>query len=169
MPDTKLLDSARRQLGASFAMLEYHVENCPDDLWNTSKAGFLFWQQLLHTIAGIFFWMRDGDLPFNEPFPDRKVYPELEGIPEDLITRQEMKEYCAEAKKQAEAFFAGKDDPWLAQPSAIYGEIINLDAVFMQIRHIQYHVGHCDAILREAGRPVGEWQDYYGPQTDSAG
>ncbi len=65
-------------------------------------------------------------------------------------------------KEISKAFFADKDDEWLGNNSIIYHKIKNLDVIFMQIRHIQYHVGHCNSILRENNREAVEWLDYYG-------
>ena len=76
--------------------------------------------------------MRQPKSTFSEPFAGRKVYPELDHEPEDKITRDEMVEY--------------KDTV----------------IVFMQIRHIQYHVGHCNSILRERGLKAVDWIDYFG-------
>lgn len=65
-------------------------------------------------------------------------------------------------KQISEVFFAGKDDEWLGENSIIYHKIKNLDVIFMRIRRIQYHVGHCNSILRENRREAVEWLDYYG-------
>lgn len=59
-------------------------------------------------------------------------------------------------------FFADRDDAWLAEASVIYDKISNMDIVFMLVRHMQYHTGHCDSILRENGFEAAEWLDYFG-------
>jgi hypothetical protein len=37
-----------------------------------------------------------------------------------------------------------------------------LDMTMGQIKHIMYHIGHCDAIFRENGIKTGEYLDYFG-------
>jgi len=44
-------------------------------------------------------------------------------------------------------------------PSDIYIKISNMDVILMQIRHLQYHVGHCNSILRERGAEAVDWID----------
>jgi len=106
--------------------------------------------------------MRQSDSTFSEPFADRKVYPELDNEPEGKVTRDEMMEYKDTVKVLCENFFEGKDDAWLVESSGLYNKISNLDIVFMQIRHIQYHVGHCNSIFRERELKAVDWIDYFG-------
>lgn len=138
------------------------IEKCPDDLWDEKKGGFIFLQQLLHAFTGINFWLRTKNENFIEPFPDKKVYPELDNDPENQLTRSDIKEYKNFVKEVAKAFFEDKDDMWLAGSCILYDKITNLDVIFMQIRHIQYHIGHCNSILRENNREAVDWLDYFG-------
>lgn len=162
MKSNNLLKIAKTQFDLSFSMLEKMIEKCPDDLWNEKKGGFVFWQQLLHAFTGINFWLRMSNEKFIEPFEDKKLYPELEHEPENQLTKGELTEYKNVVKEICKDFFADKDDEWLGSNSIIYNKIKNLDVIFMQVRHIQYHVGHCNSILRENNREAVEWLDYYG-------
>lgn len=36
----------------------------------------------------------------------------------------------------------------------------------MQIRHMQYHVGHCNSILRENNKEAVDWIDYLGSSNE---
>lgn len=157
-----MIKTCRTQFFLSFSMLEKLIEQCPDEIWDMKAGGFVFWQQILHTLAGSNFWMRQPDSHFSEPFADRRVYPELESEPEGRVSRDEMVEYKEFVKVLCGSFFEGKDDQWLSLPSGIYDKISNLDVVFGQIRHIQYHVGHCNSILRERGLKAVDWVDYFG-------
>lgn len=162
MKNTVILKSAKTQFDLSFSMLEKMIEMCPEDLWNEKKGGFVFWQQLLHAFTGTNFWLRTENKDFVEPFADRKVYPELNQDPESNLTKKEISEYKDVVKGIAEAFFDEKDDEWLVSESVVYNKLKNLDVIFMQIRHLQYHVGHCNSILRENNREAVDWMDYYG-------
>lgn len=73
-----------------------------------------------------------------------------------------MYKYKDIVKEISKVFFTHKDDEWLGNNSIIYDKLKNLDIIFMQIRHIQYHVSHCNSILRENDREAVDWIDYYG-------
>ncbi|MHB8062710.1 MAG: DinB family protein [Ruminiclostridium sp.] len=162
MKSNNLIKIVKTQFDLSFSMLEKMIEKCPDDLWDEKKGGFVFWQQLLHAFNGINFWLRTNNEKFIEPFADKKVYPELEHEPENQLTKGDLTEYKNVVKEISRLFFDNKDDEWLECNSIIYDKIKILDVIFMQVRHIQYHVGHCNGILRENNREAVEWLDYYG-------
>lgn len=147
----------RKQFFLSFQMMENLIEQCPEEIWSIKAGGFVFWQQILHALYGANFWMRQSNVLILEPFAERKVYPELEKEPEGKISKDEMLNYKDEVKKLCESFFEGKDDEWFSMPSVLCDKLTNMDVVFMQIRHIQYHVGHCDSILRERGFKAVDW------------
>ncbi|MDP4143568.1 MAG: DinB family protein [Bacillota bacterium] len=159
---TELLEISRRQFNLSFSMLERIIYQCPADLWNEKNGGFVFWQQLLHTLTAVDFWMRKASGKFTEPFANKRVYPELDKDPEDNLSREQLIGYMNKVKEVYEVFFENKDDEWLCNNSVVHDKIKNIDIIFMQIRHIQYHVGHCNSILRDKGREAVEWIDYFG-------
>ena len=107
MENNNLLKIAKTQFDLSFSMLEKMIEQCPDDLWNEKKGGFVFWQQLLHALTGINFWLRMNNEEFIEPFADKKVYPELDNDPENQLTKSDLTEYKNIVQEISEVF------PWL--------------------------------------------------------
>lgn len=157
-----IVDAARTHFNHSFEMLEKMINQCPDGLWNEKHAGYVFWQQILHALIGTNFWMRQSNEEFIEPFAGKRLYPELEQDPEDRLSKEDLIKYAGEVKSLCALFFQDKDDAWLKSGSIPYNKITNMDVVFGQIRHIQYHVGHCDSILREYGYKAVEWVDYFG-------
>jgi uncharacterized damage-inducible protein DinB len=56
-----------------------------------------------------------------------------------------------------ERFLEALDRGPLSGRSPVNPDFTPADAVLHQIRHITYHVGHCDAILRELGLPAVRW------------
>lgn len=147
----------KAQFFQAFTMMENMIEQCPEEIWSIKAGGFVFWQQILHTLSGSNYWMRQPGSTFEEPFADRTVYPELDGEPVGRISREEMTVYKDYVKDLCRDFFEGKDDSWLAEPSGIHDKISNLDVMLLQIRHIQYHVGHCNSILRDRGLEAVDW------------
>jgi uncharacterized damage-inducible protein DinB len=146
----------------SFDMLRQEIAACPDELWNRRLGGYVFWQQILHALTGCLFWTRTARDPFAEPFADRQVFPELDQDPRTVLGKAELEEFATRVAEQLERFLDHGDDAWLTEASPLYDKILNIDVVQMQIRHLQYHAGHCNAILREAGVPAVEWQEYLG-------
>ncbi len=157
-----LINHLKIHFDLSFEMLEKQIDNCPDILWNEKLGGFVFWQQLLHAFTGILFWTRENKGNFIEPFADRQVYPELEKEPIGCITKEEMKTFAEKVKNQKDIFFTNKDDEWLLNQNVIYDKILNIDIIAGQIRHMQYHIGHCDGSLMDRKIKTVEWIDYFG-------
>lgn len=158
----RFLSAMKAQLDLSFRMIESGIESCPEGLWNAKAGGFVYWQQILHCLAGLLYWMRGEGAEFEEPFKEREAYPELEKDPVGSVSKSEMRELAERARETIAAFFAGKDDGWLLLPSPIYGKITNADTAFGQIRHVMYHVGHCDSARRERGLEAVAWEEYFG-------
>jgi uncharacterized damage-inducible protein DinB len=157
-----IMDAARTHFDLSYRMLQELIDKCPDELWDKKRGGYVFWQQILHALTGVNYWMRQSNEQFVEPFEGKVLYPELESDPVDSLSREELKGYANEIAVMSEAFFEGKDDAWFGSASVVYDKINNMDIVFMLLRHIQYHTGHCDSILRESGFEAVEWLDYFG-------
>ena len=157
-----MIEIAKRHFDLSFEMLEKMISQCPDEVWYEKRGGFVFWQQLLHAFTGASFWMRQSSEKFVEPFAGMKLYPELDQEPEDKLNKEDLVKHKNEVKVICGSFFDGKDDEWLSEGSIVYSKITNMDIVFMQIRHIQYHVGHCNSILRGLDIVAVDWLDYYG-------
>jgi len=164
MENNVLVNSLKIQLFLSLSMLEKIIEICPDDLWNSKKSGYIFWQQLIHAFAGIKGWLREektDTIPFSQ-INGKNIYPEFEKDPEIILAKTDIIKCFNEIKEVAENWFKGKDDNWLKSPYKIYDKITNFDITEGQIRHIMYHVGHCEAIFRENGIKTGEYLDYFG-------
>ena len=166
MNSTSKQDSLVRHLKTHFFhatdMLESLIEICPDQLWNQKHGGYIFWQQILHALSGNLHWTRQNDRPYPEPFAEKRVFPELEQEPENQLAKSDLRDLARMVRAQNEGFFSGKPDAWLTEPCAVLATITNIDVIAMQIRHLQYHVGHCDSILREHGAKAADWIDYLG-------
>jgi hypothetical protein len=158
----ELLSHIKIQFAMSYQMMEKQIEVCPDRLWNKRAGGYVFWQQIVHALTGTLYWLRPEGTPFVEPFAGRGVYPELEKTPETELSRDELRGLSKNVREQNERLFAGREADWLMEKSPVYDRILNLDAILMQIRHLQYHCGHCNSILRENGEKAVEWLEYNG-------
>ena len=164
MENNVLINSLKNQFSISFTMLEKIIEICPDDLWNKKISGFIFWQQLIHTFSGMKGWLREEKyegIPFSE-INGKNIYPEFENDPEIVLVKEEVKKCFIEIKEIMYNWLNGKDDNWLKLPYKIYPKITNNDITLGQLRHLMYHIGHCDAIFRDNKIKPEEYLDYYG-------
>jgi hypothetical protein len=141
----------------SYSMLEEMIEICPDYLWDKKAGGFVFWQQIMHALVGSRYWMREPDWDFKIPYKDKNLHLELNGEPEENLSKEQVKNYWIEAKKQTQSIFDGKDSNWLQSNCFISEKMKNIDVILEDIRHIQYHVGHCNSILREHNEKAVDW------------
>ena len=156
-----ITDICKGQLLLSFETVENLINITPDNIWNKKSGGFVFWQQIVHCITGSLFWLRTEKKEFQEPYPKLNIYPELEKEPENNLSKEQVKELLNEVKELGCQLFNNLDDKKLTELSFVYNKTTNLHVILGQIRHLQYHVGHCDSILRENGMKDLKWIDKY--------
>jgi hypothetical protein len=163
MENNFFVHSLQKQLMLSFSMLENVIETCPDELWNKKVSGFIFWQQLVHTLSGTNGWLRESKpetLPAFSTYNGKNIYPEFENEPEIELTKEDVRQICNETKETTEKYFTGKNDDWLRK--TLFQNYTHFDNITNQLKHIMYHIGHCEAIYREYGIKTGEYLDYFG-------
>ena len=141
----------------SFDMLTKLPDLCPDELWYEKRNGVSFWQYIYHTLSGVHYWMRLKKSDLRDPFPGKKLYPDFEDEPEQALTNQEIKNYCDTVKKSCEDYFKTIKDTMLIKKSVLSGSFTNLDVILLMIRHIQYHVGQCNSMLKEKRLKTVAW------------
>ncbi len=152
----------QRQLSLCLLMLQRVIEATPDEIWPKVRGGYVYWQQIYHALHGAVYWLRTEHTLYTEPFSDLNLYPELDGIPEHTLSKEDLIQLLQDATRLAVDFFEDMTTQKLSESSEVFSEITNLDVICMQIRHLQYHIGHCNAILRESGYQAAEWVDYSG-------
>lgn len=145
----------------SIEMLGEAVSKCPFHVWERTKDGHPYWQIVLHILTGLHYWTRNAGEPFDYPFSNRRVYPELDALPADTVTPDEMQSYFQTVKAKVEDFLAHLSDEQLNDISDLNPEYTNLDLLLCQIRHIQHHLGACNTILKENGAAAIGWRDKF--------
>ena len=141
----------------AFGLVNQFLEVCPDDVWGKKFGGWPVWQQLFHPFASVDFFLRAADaaeeLPLFEPgVAELKESPLLP--PAKLL----VKEYIEKAQARVKEYAAGLDDDSLSRKneglSARMGHDMSHAATLGMIAsHTMYHLGSCDAALREQGIP----------------
>jgi len=76
------------------------------------------------------------------------------------LTKAELKDYLARVREKVDRIFAALDDEGLSAPIRPRSRNTYHDAILGQIRHIQHHVGQCNAILRRSGARTAGWLGY---------
>ncbi|MDR1857446.1 MAG: DinB family protein [Desulfovibrio sp.] len=141
----------------SCSLVADYIDKCPDAIWTEKNGGWPVWQQIAHTLAVMDFF---SDAPGREPLapPCSVETAMLKHQGADLVSKDAMKAYMGKVKARADAWLDSLDDGALAAVNAhISGkmgrDMANGALVVMLSSHTQYHVGSCDAALRDHGLP----------------
>lgn len=163
MPENVMLKITKRQFESSYKMLLEMIEVCPDDMWTKINGGFPFWQQIYHASYWLDFWLReayDGS-EFRSMIFDESTSFELNKevkVFKSYLTKEQLKEYLMKIHLKTERIFEKLNDVLLVTPIIKdKNDYTYSDVIMGQIRHIMYHVGHCNSILRNNGLLAVEW------------
>ena len=140
-----------------FGLLEKQIDVCPDDLWTQKTGGYIFWQQLLHVIACVELYALPEGESSKQTAYERGVIM-LSALPKRHMTKTEMRELAAAMKTLAHTFIDGQSTATLTSKharisKALGKELTNQHALMGLVRHACYHLGCCDAALRQHGVP----------------
>ncbi|SHN62694.1 hypothetical protein [Desulfovibrio litoralis] len=138
-----------------FNLLETQIIIIPDSLWNKTLGGYPLWQQFFHTLACIELYALPDNQPSEQTFHTKEIVM-LSGITNDIINKEDMLIFAQKMKKQALNFIEDMSLEKLTKKhnrtsTALKKECTNQYALIGLIRHICYHLGCCDALLRENG------------------
>jgi uncharacterized damage-inducible protein DinB len=150
----------KRSFDPSLEMLQVLVEKCPEGLWLDDRVGFPFWQQVWHVAFFIDFWLREDysrGAEYRVMTFDKDLPVELDRRSDEHLTREEAAEYLKRLQEKADRFFSSLDDARLLEPIVEGRPVTYLDVIIGQIRHIQYHVGHGNCILKSSGAETSGW------------
>ena len=152
-----ITDVCKKQFFMSFEMLAKLPEYCPDELWYKKKSGVAFWYILYHVLSGVRYWMRLKPGELRNPFPGKNLYPDFEKEPEQTLSKEEINQYIESVKIACEDFFNIMTNTQLQDKSFLTDSFTNLDIILLLMRHIQYHVGQCNTILKENNQKTVAW------------
>jgi len=145
-------ESLKASFDRGWEFLNQIIEVCPDDVWNKKAGGYYFWQQLYHCFAcaDIFIMPKGGALEN----PDIALFKtELQSA----MSKEEVKKFGSKMKGKADAWIESLDDAALCEIHEGFSEkrgspVTNALAFTAMISHSSYHIGSCDAILRDNGQ-----------------
>jgi len=149
-----ITDSLKVSFDRVWGLLVQIIDVCPEAVWAKKAGGFVFWQQLYHCFSVANMILPKDSIP--EPGPWGTEIAQFKAEPTTTPSKEELKAYAAKVKAQADAWIATLDDGSLLETheglSARWGTPMNNTMAFsIMLGHPYYHVGSCDAILRDNG------------------
>lgn len=138
-----------------YDLLEKAVEVCPPALWMRKAGGFYYWQQLVHVFGLIDAFVLEPDAPPTQTRYGLDILRLLkEGGP--APQKKEVLTLAKTMRTTADAYFSRMTDDALftrneSRSQRKKREVSQLEAMITLVGHGHFHVGACDALLRENG------------------
>ncbi|MDL2290755.1 DinB family protein [Desulfovibrio sp. OttesenSCG-928-F20] len=141
----------------AFALSEEFLRVCPENIRDKKFGGWPVWQQLFHPFASIDFFLRPAGAP-EAASPFAPGVAELKQSPEQAPAKLVLEEYISACQALVKEYVASLDDAALAQKNEGLSQRIGRDmthaaTLALIASHTMYHLGCCDAALREHGLP----------------
>jgi uncharacterized damage-inducible protein DinB len=152
-----IVQSLEGSIQRGFGLVNQFLEVCPEAVWAKKFGGWPVWQQLYHTFASMDFFLPETNSAPVAPLFASDV-AELKSTPPGTPEKSAIREVVAKAQAKAVAYAASLDDAALAQKnegisSRIGREFTHAATLSLIAGHTMYHLGSCDAALREQGLP----------------
>jgi hypothetical protein len=152
-----IVQSLEGSMQRGFGFVNQFFDVCPEAVWAKKFGGWPVWQQMYHCVVTI-----DLFLPEPNPAPSAPLFAsgvaELKIIATDTPKISVIKEFAAKALAGASAYAASLDDAALTLINegirTRFGrEFTHAGTLALIASHTMYHLGSCDAALREQGLP----------------
>ena len=142
----------------AWGLLCQFMDVCPDEIWAETNGGWPVWQQVAHTVAVLNFFILENDDDTFVPAPAELGVLMLKEQGQQVVSKEAMKAYGATVKAAVDARVARLTDADLTRVqervSKKIGRELTYGAVMVMLAsHTTYHLGSCDAALRDHGLP----------------
>lgn len=141
----------------AWGLLTQYLEVCPDNVWTEKNGGWPVWQQMAHAVMVLdFFVLGEDEQLLCAPCDMDTLMLKVQG--RTPVDKAVIKEYAVRVKARVDAWLAGLSDADLPKLNAALTRKLGRDtsnaaAVVMLASHTDYHIGSCDAALRDHGLP----------------
>ena len=148
------INALKGPIDTSFDLLNQFIDVCPDDLWGEKNGGWLIWQQVYHAIGAVdFFIAYDGE---KEPPLAGEGVSELSEVADSVVSKDKVKAACAAARGRLDQYLAAlKDEDLAKRNEGVFAnaqwDISHAGTLSFIAAHNLYHLGSCDAALRNRG------------------
>ena len=150
-----IVQNQRGNFDFAFSLLMQFIDVCPDDTWAKKFGGWPIWQQVYHALNAVDFFISE---PGAEPVKGlvAKEVGSLSVVGDTPVSKADMKAFAAKVKAAADGYMNALSDADLTQKAAgasarMGRDTLHATVVALSIGHIFYHLGSCDAALREQG------------------
>ena len=132
------------------------MDVCPDEIWAETNGGWPVWQQVAHTVAVLNFFILENDDDTIVPAPTEFGVLMLKEQGQQVVSKEAMKAYGATVKAAVDARVARLTDADLTRVQERVSKKIGRELTYgtvmvMLASHTTYHLGSCDAALRDHG------------------
>ena len=142
----------------AWSLMCQFMDVCPDEIWAETNGGWPVWQQVAHTVAVLNFFILENDDDTFVPAPAELGVLMLKEQGQQVVGKESMKAYGAAVKAAVDARVARLTDADLTRiqerVSKKIGRELTYGAIMVMLAsHTTYHLGSCDAALRDHGLP----------------
>ena len=142
----------------AWSLMTQFMDVCPDEIWAETNGGWPVWQQVAHTVAVLNFFILENDDDTFVPAPAELGVLMLKEQGQQVVGKESMKAYGAAVKAAVDARVARLTDADLTRiqerVSKKIGRELTYGAIMVMLAsHTTYHLGSCDAALRDHGLP----------------
>ena len=152
-----VLSGLKGTIDMSFKLLGDFMEVCPEDIWAETSGGWPVWQQVYHIVTAVDFFLDAPDAPEAQYLAPGEI-TSLRVKAENTMDKDEIRAAFTRAVEKVNACVAGLTDAALAEPNkGVFArarmEMNMAGTLSMLAAHTLYHLGGCDAALRNHGIP----------------
>lgn len=142
----------------AWALLAQYMDTCPENIWAETNGGWPVWQQVAHAIAVLNFFILEKDDEAFLPAPAGIGVLMLKEQGKGVVSKEAMQAYGKSVKAAVDARLAALSNADLTRVQERVSKKIGRDLTYaamiaMLASHTTYHLGSCDAALRDHGLP----------------
>ena len=136
----------------NLSLLEADIKNCPNELWEKKYGGDIYWHQIYHTMVATFAMLQNEKTSkLRTDIPD-SIGMLKGGEYSGDYSKERMLQFVEKTKKHLTTYFSYMSDSLFSNKVDFFGKNISiLDLLLINVGHIMYHIGACDAALRDNG------------------
>lgn len=134
-------------------LLDAAVDNCPDELWDKEYGGYVYWRLIYHTLASVWLFLaRDGFHGNNTELFTSTAGMLSDEYKDKTPDKGVLKRVAEEARNHVKVYFDSIDESILdTEVSFRERKVTVAELIVSTTAHMMYHVGACDAALRDNG------------------
>ncbi len=152
-----ITQSLEAGLQRAFSLADAFIKACPDEVWAQKFGAWPVWQQLHHPFASVDFFLRAENAAPEAALFEPGV-AELKTIPRETPEKSLIHDSASKAQAKVRDYAAGLDDVRLGELNTglsgrLGRDMTHAATLALIASHLMYHLGACDAALREQGLP----------------